>query len=116
MNEILTYEEAAEIFREICSHTDKSDPDIARIYEDLYQRAVKYAHIRAQWNALTKEEKMNRDSSRTSIHDAFIASVDIVARIQKEHGSKWRKRLGEDRKRIGDFACFLALFLGIEAR
>lgn len=116
MNKILTYEEATEIFAEIQSHTDKRDPDIAEIYDDLYERAVKYANIRASWNMLTREEKMDTDSRRTSAHDVFISSIDIVARLQGEDGAKWRKKLGDDRKRIGDFACFVALFLGIEAR
>ncbi|HIS56014.1 MAG: hypothetical protein ACLU6W_00945 [Lachnospiraceae bacterium] len=116
MTEPLTYHEAEEIFQEMQSHTDKSDPDIAGIYDNLYRQAIQYANIRARWPFLSKEEKMETDSRRTSLHDAFITSVNIVSRLQAEAGARWRVRLGDDRKRIGDFACFMALFFSIEAR
>lgn len=112
----LTLKEAAQIREAIRSHTDTSDPDIAGLYQTFYQRAVKYAHIRAGWNLLTREQKQDTDSSRTHAHDAFINSVQILARLQGEAGAAWKEALGEDRKRIGDFACYLALFQGLEAR
>ncbi|MCI7812955.1 MAG: hypothetical protein SO016_13095 [Lachnospiraceae bacterium] len=116
MNKVLTYEEAVEIFQEIREHTDRSDSDIAGIYDDFYKRAAVYANIRASWDMLSRQEKMDTDSRRTSAHDAFIVSVNIVARLQGSDGAKWRAKLGDERKRIGDFACFVALFLGLEAR
>ena len=41
MTEPLTYHEAEEIFQEMQSHTDKSDPDIAGIYDNLKRKKWK---------------------------------------------------------------------------
>ncbi len=115
-SQTLTFEEASRIWEAIRSHTDTRDPDIAGLYQTFCQRAVKYAHIRAGWNLLTREQKQGTDSSRTHAHDAFLNSVQILARLQGDAGAAWKEALGEDRKRIGDFACYLALFWGLEAR
>ncbi len=116
MSDVLTYQEALEIYHTIQSQTDTSDPDIADLYQNLYQRAARYANFRAIWLTCTREERMDTDSNRTSAHDAFITAVDVISRLQKEEGKAWRARLGDDRKRVGDFACYLALFRGLEAR
>lgn len=116
MAEILTYEEAKEIYCIITDNLEWSDDDIAGLYHDMISRAVRYASIRAGWNALSREQKAAQDPSRTMAHDAFIMSVNIVARTEGDVGAEWRKRLSDDRKRVGDFACYLALFQGIEAR
>lgn len=116
MTDILTYEEAKEIYATIKKNLDPTDADIYSLYTDMIAYAVKYAHIRAGWNALTRTQKSDQDSSRTSAHDAFIVSVNIVARSQGDIGAAWRQRLSDDRKRVGDFACYIALFEGIEAR
>lgn len=116
MRTILTYEEAKDIYETINSHVDRTDEDIVNLYNDMIDRAVRYANIRAGWNSLPREQKTEQDLSRSMAHDAFITSVRIVARIQGSSGDKWCDRLSDDRKRIGDFACYIALFQGIEAR
>lgn len=116
MTDRLTYEEAVQIWENFQAHTDTSDPDIAGLYQDFYKRAVRYAQIRAGWLQLTREEKQEADSGRTNAHNAFINSVHILARLQGEAGTRWLNQLGDSRKRIGDFACYTALFLGLMAR
>ena len=116
MAEILTHSEAQDIYKTMKENLVSRDEDIFGLYRDMIKRAVRYANIRAEWNLLPAEERREKDSSRTSAHDAFIASVNIVARTEGEVGKEWRERLSDDRKRIGDFACFIALFEGIQAR
>jgi len=36
--------------------------------------------------------------------------------VKENKDTSWRVELGEDRKVIGDFACFLHCILGIETR
>ena len=105
METILTYEEAKEIYAAISSHVDRTDEDIVGLYNDMIARAVRYSHIRSEWNFLSREQKMDQDASRSFAHDAFIMSVNIVARTQGSTGAAWRERLSDDRRRIGDFAC-----------
>lgn len=113
---ILTYTEALEIYNEMDSHIDWTDEDIVYLYDSLIEKAIRYAHIRAGWNALSREEKSEKDESRTAAHDSFISSINIISRVEGKIGLQWRERLTDDRKRIGDFACYIALFRAIDAR
>lgn len=42
------------------------------MYEELIAVATRYAAIRAGWQQLSREEKMDRDSSRTFCHNSVI--------------------------------------------
>ncbi len=116
MPEVLTYQEAGKVYAAINEALDRKDPDAVSLYNDMIMYAVRYSNVRAGWNLLTRAEKMETDSRRTSAHDAFIMSLNIVARMQKEEGKKWKECLTDNRKRVGDFACYVALFQGLEAR
>lgn len=112
----LTYEEALEIYNEMERLVDRTDEDILYLYDSLIEKAIRYAHTRSEWTTLTRQERLDKDESRSILHDSFISSVNIISRTQGESGSAWRKRLTEDRKRIGDFACYISLFKALEAR
>ena len=101
-----------------------SDPDALELYHDLLAVSVKYAKIRAGWPLLTRSQKMDSDSDRTSCHDSVISHFNMLARYAKQQGKNaaWRDTLGyeEDapynRKAIGDFACYLAFVNALNAR
>ncbi len=114
--DILTYEEAKEIYEMMNDHLDNTDEDIMDLYNTMIGKAVRYAHIRAGWPSLSRQEKQEQDSFRTAAHDGFISLINGVARTEGEAGRQWRERLSQDRRRIGDFACYIALFEGISAR
>lgn len=116
MNHTLQYQEALEIYTAMTENLNRSDNDILDLYNRLLEKAVRYAHIRAEWNFLNREEKLEKDESRTMAHDSFISSIDIIARSEGKTGLQWREKLGNDRKRVGDFACYIALFRSLEAR
>lgn len=93
-------------------------------HEELIAVATKYAAIRAGWQQLSREEKMDRDSSRTFCHNSVITHFNMLARYLKMQGkpAKWRDQLGyeEDdkyfRKTIGDFGCYLVFINSLCAR
>lgn len=116
MNNTLKYQEALELYTAMTENLNRNDADIVDLYNRLLEKAVRYAHIRAEWNLLNREEKLEKDDSRTAAHDSFIASVNIISRTEGKIGSDWREQLGNDRKRVGDFACYIALFRSLEAR
>lgn len=117
-------------FDEMCQlHTDMaaeigSDEDALGLYNELINMAVKYAGIRSRWPSLSKQEKMGQDASRTACHDSVIIKFNKLARYLKmtEKKAAWRETLGDEsadpyiRKRIGDFACYLAFLNGLSAR
>jgi len=86
--------------------------------EDLFDIAISYARIRTDWNFKSSEEKMADEELRTRTHNTLIDACNILSRemIKVNEDASWRLGLGNDRKEIGDFACYVHLFLGLFSR
>ena len=114
----LTLEKANQILSQIEASVDKNDEDAIELYNDFIEGAVEYANVRASWLLLSNDQKMDQDKGRTYKHDSVINRVNILARFLEKCGKdiSWRAELGEARKTIGDFACYVALFYGVKAR
>lgn len=101
-----------------------NDSGSLELYDELIETATRYASFRAKWLLMSKEEKMDSDPSRSSCHDSLITKFNMLARFLKMQGKSagWRDVLGyeEDdkynRKRIGDFGCYLAFVNSLLAR
>lgn len=119
----LPFMDAARIFATIKKQIE-NDEDMTDLYHDLLSRSIEYSSVRAEWQMMTTEEKGAIDSRRSEIHDAVIREFDILARNLGKlgHDTSWRDELGDlnrnpdYRKRIGDMACYLVLFEGLNAR
>jgi hypothetical protein len=85
---------------------------------ELFRKAADYARIRVDWQLSSPEQRLNMDEARRRLHDAFIEDCDSMSRIMEAEGEdiSWRAELGDDRKDIGDFACYIHLVLGLVAR
>ena len=98
-----------------------SDSEAQEIYENLVAVATRYAGIRAEWRLWDGITKIERDDIRTSCHNSLIVKFDMLARHLKTRGkdAAWRDVLGykkDDRKTIGDFACYLVFVNSLNAR
>ena len=101
-----------------------TDVDALELYYELIKIATRYATIRVNWLLLSREKKSEQDSGRTSCHNSVIIHFNMLARYLKQQGktAAWRDKLGyeeddpNNRKAIGDFACYLAFVDGINAR
>ena len=84
----------------------------------LYRAAARYGALRAEWALADPAGRQALDGPRRAAHDAFIDACNILSRNMAERGEsvEWRRELGEDRKKLGDFACWLALELALSAR
>lgn len=89
-----------------------------RLYEMLLENAVRYAGIRAEWSVSDTNTRTLRDPERTRAHDLFIGVCNTLSQefIKSNLSIEWREALGSDRRVIGDFACYIALILALEAR
>lgn len=113
----LTWEEMLSLHKQIEDETGR-DEEAAGLYKDLLESAVKYSESRSNWPLWSQDKKRDEDSTRTSRHNRVIDSFNILARHLKAQGkaAAWRDALGDDRKRIGDFACFLIFIGSLNAR
>lgn len=121
---ILKVEDAMKIYREMadsiiqCKIEDKMD-----FWNSCLTKAATYAKMRNDWETMSMEEHAEKDGTRTDLHESFIISLNMLSRvtgIKEVDGSwpedSWRGELGDDRKRIGDYACFISYITGISNR
>lgn len=119
----LSLEEMASLHRELVNEIG-NDSDSLELFEELITTATRYMVFRSNWLLWSKEEKMDKDSGRTSCHNSLIVKFNHLARYLKTQGkaAAWRDTLGYEehdkyfRKRIGDFACYLVFVNSVLAR
>jgi len=111
----MKFETAIKIYTDLEEITTQKSREIRDM---LYKSAVKYAHIRANWRFLEPDDRAESDKVRRISHNALIDACNILSRniIKEGEGAAWRGLLGNDRKKIGDFACYLACIIGLESR
>jgi hypothetical protein len=109
---MLTYDKARRCYVMI------AEAQQAALRKELLLKALEYARIRAQQMVSSLEQRKEIDQRRTIAHNAFIDACNIMSRSMgmNDEENSWRAELGDDRKLIGDFACYVHCFLGIEAR
>jgi len=94
------------------------ESELTALRRELFGKALEYARIRAQWMVSSLEQRKDMDQRRTLAHNTFIDACNIMSRSMgnQDEDNSWRADLGDDRKVIGDFACYIHCFMGIEAR
>lgn len=123
MDKSLSLDEMSKLHREMIAEIG-NDEDALELYEELVLAANKYNTYRAGWCVWSREEKLEKDPGRTACHDAMIVKFNKLARYLKMQGkdASWREKLGYEeeniynRKRIGDFACYIVFVNSICAR
>ena len=101
-----------------------TDEEAINLYQRLLEKSIRYTGIRASWSMMSKEEKMNQDSTRTSAHNSVIIHFDMLARYLRAQGkpAAWRDMLGSvdenpyNRKKIGDMANYLVFVEAVTHR
>ena len=119
----ISFEESLELHREMIAEVGE-DKEANEIYDELIETASEYALIRSNWTTKPRDWRRSKDDARTAKHDSLIVKFNMLARYLKMQGNEaaWRDELGyeEDdrcnRKRIGDFGCFLAYVHAVSGR
>ncbi|MBE6013758.1 MAG: hypothetical protein E7241_00115 [Lachnospiraceae bacterium] len=113
---VLTIEDAMRIYSEMVESIEKCTmEDKKEFWKDFLKKAAEYTHVRNMWEQMNRAEKIDADQGRTLKHDSFITSLNVLSRIATNEGvdCSWRDELGEERKCLGDFACFVTYITGI---
>jgi len=101
----MDYETAKTVYKQIIDTKQSAE------YTELIATAVTYARTRVDYLLANAEKRRWLGSDRTAVHNVFILACNNLAQAMGEHGEdvSWRSALGQDRKVIGDFACYTAL-------
>lgn len=116
-SETMNWGIAQAVFSRICDAGIR-EPLLVELRHDFLEKAVRYARIRTDWELAEPAHRHELDEYRKRTHDALIDACNILSRTMAEHGhdSSWREQLGQDRRIIGDFACFVHCMLGVAGR
>ena len=111
---MLQYEIAKSLYEEINEKAVKHpDKEFGDFYQEFLAMAAEYAKTRLSWSFMDLDARREDDASRTIKHNALIARLTAVCR---NLGMENIEEIMPDRKRKGDFACYIALFLSLEQR
>lgn len=119
---MLTWDAAQRLFARTEAETT-GDSGLEELKDELIEAAVRYARIRTDWQMAPPpmgdiDSREELGVYRTSAHKEFILACDVLARAMGQCGrdASWRVELGQDRKQIGDWACYVHCLLGMQAR
>ena len=113
----MTFETALKLHAELDA-SSRQDEMLQKLWDSLISSAIRYARLRTDWQLTSAEERVAMDEQRTRAHNTFIDDCNILSRAMVKQGLSvdWRATLGQDRKEIGDFACFVHCIAGLAAR
>ena len=109
----ITIEDLVERVIGAINSEDETERELVKDFTDL---AMKYTTIRYQWNYYSREEKLEQDAYRTSVHNRLIDALNIFCRYEMSIGKQAPDFDGRDRKDIGDMANKLICMLAIRER
>lgn len=103
----MEFEKFEEVYQVLEAQKEK-DETAAELYADVKEFAYKYATMRYRFSEMSREEKAENDSYRTSQHNRFMDSVRIYFRYLQNNGVSVPdiSKLEADRKIFGNFACY----------
>ena len=78
-------EKFEEVYQVLEAQKEK-DETTAELYADIKEFAYKYATMRYRFSEMSREEKAENDSYRTSQHNRFMDSVRIYFRYLQNNG------------------------------
>lgn len=111
---MLQYETAKRIYDELKEKAKQSSMSgFQEFYKMFLKSAVDYSATRAAWATIDQAARNEDDKSRRLKHDAFISMLNAISR---NLGMVEIETVMPDRKTKGDFACYIALFMGLEQR
>ena len=115
---IVSFSEAEQIYSSLLNSSNQLDKEFQEEWKTFVLLCVEYDSARGKWLTLSREEKLANDESRTVTHNKVIYQLKILKGLASEQGNDvaWFEQFNDDRKRIGDFACYVAYIYALNAR
>ena len=108
----MIYQNANDIFETLSKSKQRTEVG------NVMRLAIEYARMRVDHLVAPPDKQQAISEERSKTHNALIKACDVLAAAMEaaHEDVLWRETLGQDRKDIGDFACYVHCRLGIEAR
>ena len=113
----MNWNDAQKIVNEITKYNTK-DEDLIDLRDDFYQACLRYSNLRFKWYFSDLDKKKEMDKERTAAHNALISSWNVLCRYMNNQNIECNSKelFPNDRKNIGDLACYLCAIIGIMSR
>ncbi|PTK03386.1 hypothetical protein [Mammaliicoccus sciuri] len=122
--DVLSFEESEKIYNTIVQDIDLNNSEEMEYWNDFINACSNYTAERSSWLLLNKKQRIDRDKNRSAIHDGLLVKLNIIRRVSesKNLNVEWfnvfkiDSVLGDekeniDRKRVGDLANYIALYI-----
>ncbi|MEK5288135.1 hypothetical protein MKY69_00675 [Streptococcus sp. FSL R7-0212] len=115
---IISFSEAEQIYSNLINSSNQLDKEFQEEWTTFVLLCVEYASARGKWLTLSREEKLANDEARTVTHNKVIYQLKLLKGLANEQDNDitWFESFNDDRKRIGDFACYVAYIYSINGR
>ncbi|EGV02894.1 hypothetical protein [Streptococcus sp. ST16] len=115
---IVSFSEAEQIYSSLLNSSNQLDKEFQEEWTTFVLLCVEYTSIRGKWLTLSREEKLANDEARAVTHNKVIYQLKILKSLANEQSNDvtWFEKFNDDRKRIGDFACYVAYIYALNAR
>ncbi|PIO78104.1 hypothetical protein [Streptococcus parauberis] len=115
---IILFSEAEQIYSNLINSSNQLDKEFQEEWTTFVLLCVEYASARGKWLTLSREEKLANDEARTVTHNKVIYQLKLLKGLANEQDNDitWFESFNDDRKRIGDFACYVAYIYSINGR
>lgn len=113
----LSFEQCGKIHQTILDGLG-SDEEIIEIWQEFLKASMDYAYTRSLWLLWERSTRQEKDSGRTAQHEKVIYNIKLLRRYMEHAGQDvdCLKEIEDNRKRIGDFACYIAYIYAVNAR
>lgn len=114
----LTIEIADKIYQMLLVNAPENDVKFDELFQSFCESAAEYAGYRANWLSMSMQEQLEIDEVRTRKHNIFLKTKNDLSKYMYENNmnNDWDDLLGEERKRVGDFGCYVTFLRSIHAR
>lgn len=119
-HDLLDFETAQNIYSKMITGINLSDSEFKEYWDEFITGCIEYSNFRSLWLTLSREEKNNSDfdKRRTDTHNGLITKLNVVKRYLDNEGknTNWFDEITQERKRIGDFANYIAYIYAVNSR
>ncbi|HEO7221104.1 TPA: hypothetical protein VBE33_002019 [Streptococcus agalactiae] len=114
----LSFEVCTQYFQDLVNSLDEVDEYSIIYWKDFITASLIYSQSRGEWLLLSREEKHAKDDTRTTKYNKFIYTLKIYIAYSKQKGYEfpWFESIKDNRKQLGNLACYIAYIYAVNAR